>query len=130
MSTADPEPFEVKFEDDDVALGVRLPIAPFGDALFLAPDISEGSRSVLRELIEPWDDLWPKMLKKLKNEFEDYGVDAELGRDDFIGSIQRCKVGDYMSDKSKVFLRLEFDEPPLWDFFLSGKRIVHFQPVF
>lgn len=59
-----------------------------------------------------------------------YGCDQELGRDEFMGLISRMDPECYMGDKSDYFLRLEFDEPPLWDFFLKGTKIVHSQPVF
>ena len=62
-------------------------------------------------------------------EFE-LGVEAVLGRDEFIGSLARMTPDDYMGDQSDIMIRLEFEEPPLWDFFVRGSTIAHSQPVF
>ena len=130
MSTLGPKFFEFDFEDGDIAIATELPIAPFGKALFIAADNSSDSRLDLEELIKSWDKLWPKMLKKLQREIENYGTETDLMEDRFIGSLQRCDTSHFMGNRSKLFLQLEFEEPPLWDFFLRGRRIIHFQPVF
>lgn len=38
--------------------------------------------------------------------------------------------GVYMGDRSDVCISLDFEEAPLWDYFIKGTEIVHFQPVF
>ena len=126
----EPEIVETDFGDGDIAVAVILPIAPFGDALFAGPDAGENSRRLLQELIAHWRDLWPQMLELLQDGIRDYDVETKIGRDEFIGYVARTKPGFFMSDKSDVFLRLEFEEPPRWDYFLHGWKIVHSQPVF
>lgn len=125
-----PEIEEFDFGDGDVALGAEFSIAPFGTALIVAEDVSDDSRRIMKTLIAGWENLWPEMLDLLQDGMEDYEVEQKLGRDEFMGSIGRMKPGCYMGDKSDFHLRLEFDEPPLWDYFLKGTNIVHFQSVF
>lgn len=125
-----PEIEEFDFGDGDIAACVTLSITPFGETEFFAPDTSDDSKLLLRELIGAWGDLWPEMLEKLQDGMEGYEVGIKLGADEFIGSSQRTKPGYFMSDESDSYLRLEFDEPPLWDYYLRESKIVHFQPVF
>jgi hypothetical protein len=118
------------FGDGDEALVVELPIPPFETVAIATEDCSDDSRLVLDALIQDWEELWPEMLTRLQEDMKGYGCEQELGRDEFMGSISRMDPECYMGDKSDYFLRLEFDEPPLWDFFLKDAKIVHFQPVF
>lgn len=118
------------FGDGDTAWVVELPIPPFETVPIATEDCSDDSKSVLNVLIQGWELLWPEMLSRLQEDMKGYGCEQELGRDEFMGSISRMDPECYMGDKSDYFLRLEFDEPPLWDFFLKDTTIVHFQPVF
>lgn len=119
------------FGDGDVALVVELSIPPFETVPIVAEDGSEDSRSVLDALIQGWEELWPEMLASFQEDMERLSCgEQELGRDKFMGSISRMDPECYMGDKSDYHLRLQFDHPPYWDFFLNGTRIVHFQPVF
>lgn len=127
----DPEISECDFGEGDVALVVELPIPPFEMVSIASEDTSEGSRNMLEDLVRGWYDLWPDMLDRLHDSIERYDdCEQVLGRDEFMGSICRMSPGFYMGDKSDYMLRLEFDEPPLWDFFLKDNLIIHFQPVF
>ncbi len=125
-----PEISDYDFGDGDIAFSITLPIAPFGETLFAAPDTKEDSKQLLLELAGLWEELWPKMLKRLQKEIKDYGVEITLGKDGFMGSIQRTEPGCYKADKADYLLSLEFASYPTWDFFLKGTKIVHFQPVF
>jgi hypothetical protein len=125
-----PEIRQFDFGDGDVSLLAEFSVAPFGTAPIATDDTSAESRRILEVLIDGWDDLWPEMLEKLQDSMESYGVEQKLGRDDFQGSISPMDPSCYMGDRSDYFLSLQFDEPPLWDFFLKGTKIVHFQPVF
>ena len=118
------------FGDGDVALVVELPISPFGSAPITTDDTSDESRGILEALIHGWDELWPEMLERLQEDMKGYGCEQKLGRDEFQGSISRMDPDCYMGDQSDYYLSLQFDEPPIWDFFLKGTKIVHFQPVF
>jgi hypothetical protein len=119
------------FGDGDVALVVELPIPPFAAVPIVTEDCSDDSRSVLDALIQGWEELWPEMLARFQVDIKRLSCgEQELGRDKFMGSISRMDPEGYMGDKSDCFLRLQFDEPPYWDFFLKGTEIVHFQPVF
>jgi len=121
---------EHDFGGGDLSFVAELSIAPFGVVSIASEDNTADSRNVLSELIDSWDELWPHMLERLKEDMEGYGVEQTLGVDDFIGSVSRTDKDAYMGDRADLFLRLEFEEPPLWDFFLRGKEILHFQPVF
>jgi hypothetical protein len=127
----DPEINECDFGDGDIALVVELPIPPFEMVSVAAEDTSEVSRSMLEDLVRGWGHLWPDMLDRLQDSMTRYyDCDQVLGRDEFMGSICRMSPEFYMGDKSDYMLRLEFDEPPLWDFFLKDNQIIHFQSVF
>ena len=121
---------ELDLEDGDKVFVTELPVAPFGTAFFTTPDASNDSREILNELVHRWSDLWPEMLDRLQSDMQSYGVEQKLGTDDFIGSIWRMDADCYMGDRSDYLLRLDFEEPPLWDYFLRNGEIVHFQPVF
>lgn len=131
MST--PKPFSKSTFDlggEGSAAAIHLPIEPHGVAVFVAPDASIDSNKLINEVVAVWHELWPTMRTYLKTEMEEYGVDAVLGTDDFIGSINRMSPDVFMGDQSNIMIRLEFEEPPLWDFFIRGAAIVHSQPVF
>jgi hypothetical protein len=112
------------------AAAIHLPIVPHGLALFVAPDQSADSEKLIDEIIAVWPELWPKMLTYLETEMKDYEAKAVLGRDEFIGSVGRMTPDVFMGDQSDIMIRLEFEEPPLWDFFIRGSKIAHSQPVF
>lgn len=125
-----PEVKSHDFGNGDEALVVELPIPPFETVSIATEDCSDDSRSVLDALIQDWEELWPEMLSRLQEDMKSDGCEQELGRDEFMGSISRLNPECYMGDQSDHFLRLEFDDPPLWDFFLKDGKIVHFQFVF
>jgi hypothetical protein len=115
---------------DDAAAAIHLPIEPHGVAQFVSPDMSADSTKLIDEVVSVWPELWPKMIAYLDSEMKDYGVEAVLGKDEFIASLVRMTPDVYMGDQSDIMIRLEFEEPPLWDFFIRGSSIVHSQPVF
>lgn len=116
--------------DGDSAAAVHLPIEPHGVALFVSPDLSADSTKLIDEVVAFWPELWPKMMTYLDIEMKEYGVEAVLGKDKFIGSLGRMTPDVYMGDQSDIMIRLEFEDPPLWDFFIRGSTIAHSQPVF
>lgn len=130
MFSSSPQIEETDFGDGDRAYTVELPIVPYGTALFTAPDLTPASRKLLVDLINRWDALWPDMLEQLQERMTDYDIDQKLGEDEFMGFVSPMEKDVYMGDKSDVHLRLDFDQAPLWDYFLKGSTIVHFQPVF
>lgn len=114
--------------DDSVPLtGIWLPIEPHGLAPFLTLDDDE---VLTADVVAVWPQLWPKMREELDEQMKGYDVKVALGEDTFFGSLDRMEPDVYMGDKSDVMIRLEFDEPPLWDFFIKGSDIVHAQAVF
>ena len=131
MSSAkSPEIRKVDFGDGDIAVATELLTKPFGSTLFIAEDASGDSKKILEDIISWWDFLWPEMLEKLQDDIEGYETGQKLGVDEFMGSVSRMDRECYMGDKSDIHLRLEFEEPPLWDYFLRDGKIAHFQPVF
>lgn len=130
MSQSSTQIDETDFGDGDKAFTALLPVQPFGSAIFASPDLSDDSRELLLDLINRWKSLWPDMLERMQQGIEDYDTVQKLGSDEFMGAISRLDKDVYMSDRSDVHLRIEFDEPPLWDYFLKGSEIVHFQAVF
>lgn len=114
------------------AAAIRLPIEPYGIALFVAEDDSAESHKLMDELVTVWPALWPKMRIYLEKTMKDYQVDTELGRDKFMGSIGRTDPDAYMGDRSDIILSIIFEKnpEPMWDFFIKGTAIMHSQPVF
>lgn len=130
MSQSLPQIDETDFGDGDRAFTALLPVPPFGSALFASPDLSKTSRDLLADLIRRWESLWPEMLAKMQEGIEDYGTGQKLGSDEFMGAVSAMEKDDYMGDRCDVHVRIEFNEPPLWDYFLKGSEIVHWQAVF
>jgi hypothetical protein len=122
--------FEADLGEGDQAFAVMLPVDPHGESLFAAPDNSPASMALLQELCSYWTVLWPKILEKLEEGIADYEVEVGLDEDEFIGEVSRIQKGEYMAGQADIFLRLEFDDPPLWDAFIKGDELVHFQAVF
>lgn len=114
------------------AAAIHLPVEPYGTAQFVAEDDSADSLRLLDELVTVWPELWPKMRAYLETAMKNYGVDTELGRDKFMGSIGRTDPEAYMGDKSDIMLSIMFEKnpTPMWDFFIRGASIAHSQPVF
>lgn len=125
-----PEITEVRYSDTDIAYQIELPISPFGTTDFAAENNSSNSATLLKELTAVWSSLWPEMLELLQDGIKDYDVDTKLGSDEFMGFVARTTPGEFKSDEADIFLRLEFEAPPLWDYFIRNGAIVHSQPVF
>ncbi|RYD66539.1 MAG: hypothetical protein EOP83_04790 [Verrucomicrobiaceae bacterium] len=116
--------------EGDQAFAVMLPFEPYGETLCIAPDNSPDSKSLIQELLPHWPVLWPKIQDKLERGIADYEADTVFDGADFIAQVDRLDQDVFMADKASIFLRLEFDDPPLWDCFIEGDELVHFQPVF
>lgn len=116
--------------DGEQLLITGLSAEPVETLVAFAPDNSEDSRQLLLELALIWDEVWPKLKDQIDEGIKSYGVDQSLGRDQCGLSVSRMEPGYFMSDQSDLMLRFEFLEPPLWDCFLKGKEIAHFQAVF
>lgn len=118
------------FGNGDIAFYTELLVPPLDPVWFVAPDTSDDSRALLTEWIRDSKRLWPEVLGQLQQQIEDWEVDQALGRDEFLVSISRMDEDDFMGDQSDIHLRLEFEDPPLWDYYLRDGKIVHVQPVF
>ncbi|WP_035607098.1 hypothetical protein [Haloferula sp. BvORR071] len=121
---------EIDLGEGDQAFAVMLPAAPYDEILVVSPDKSPNSQALLKELCPHWGALWPKILNKLEEGIAKHGEETVLEDEEFIAEVSRLEPGVYMADKADIFFRLEFDEPPLWDCFIKGDELVHFQPVF
>jgi hypothetical protein len=127
------EIFEAQFEDhDDVAFVADFPVEPYGLAQLGAQDNSEESRKLLQDLADNWTVLWPKMRDRLENGIADYGVKLNLSGCEFLATVAAVEEGCYKSEEADIFVRFEFEtEPvPVWEFFIRGSHLAHFQPVF
>jgi hypothetical protein len=120
---------EDDFEGEKLLYAV-LPAPPVEALIVFAPDTTTDSRELLQELSLSWTKIWPKLKRRVTQGIRDYKVDQLLGRDQCALCVSRMEPGYFMSDKSEIMLRLEFLEPPLWDCFLKGTKIAHFQAVF
>jgi hypothetical protein len=127
---SDQEIFEADFGDGDVAFAMVLPINPYGETMVAAADTASASKILLQELLTCWPVLWSKILARLEEDISDYGAEVTLGDDEFLASVSYLEKEFYMADKADIFLRLQFDEPPLWDAFIKGDELVHFQAVY
>lgn len=120
----------VDFEDGDEAYLTELSIAPLGMASIASVDASDDSKEVLLNLAGQWDRLWPEILEKLQEGMVEYGVSQELGVEELVGTIARLDPEEFLGDKSDLFLRLEIEDVPVWDFFLKDGSVVYFQATF
>ena len=123
---------KLDFGNGDVAYGVALPIPPYGDGYFVAPDVSSDSENLLRDLHSGWTTLWPELLSSMKQAAKEYDVDLAFEADEFIGMVQHLDDDVFMGDKADVMIGIRPNENavPEWHFFIRGSEIVHFQPVF
>ena len=122
--------FEADLGEGDHAFAVMLPFSPYGKAPCVAPDNRSDSKALLEELCSNWPTLWPKIQDKLEAGIADCEADTALDGADFIAQVARLDQDVFMADKASIFLRLEFEEAPMWDSFIKGDQLVHFQPVF
>jgi hypothetical protein len=121
---------EMDFGEGDIAYAANFPVEPYGSALFAAEDSSDTSKAKLKEVIQGWPELWPDIRKLLTDGIEHDGLEIKLGSDDFIGFVTGLEEDVYKGDVADTFLRIEFVDPPVWDFFIQGDSIVHSQPVY
>jgi hypothetical protein len=121
---------EFELSDGSIAVGIALPIPPYGSALIVGEDTTADSEAVLEELDASWTELWPEMLNLLKDAMENLDIEVDLAEQEIAGSASRTREGKFMSDKSDIYLSISFGESPDWDYFIRGAKIVHFQPVF
>ena len=123
---------KLDFGDGDYAFGIALPITPYGEAYFVAPDTSDESKKLLQELHRAWDDLWPNILSSMKQAADGSDVDLIIDDDEFIGMVQYLDDDVYMGDKADIMIaiRPQANAVPEWHFFIRGSTIVHFQPVY
>jgi hypothetical protein len=123
------EVYEMDFGDGDLALTLVLQIPPFGEVAITGADTSDLSRAQLLSLASNWAGLWPEILDRLEAGIVDFDLPRKLENDEFSGLIDSVPEEHPMASKADVYLSLEFDEPPHWDFYLRGPRIVHSEPV-
>jgi len=121
---------EVELDDGSKALVIGLSSSPLDCLAIFAPDVSEDSKRLLGELGASWESLWPKIKNELEKEIREYETDQVLEPDACIGSVTRIQSGEYKSDISDIHLRLDFGDAPLWDSFIRGTNLAHFQAVF
>lgn len=124
------EIFEIELDDNETGLAFELPIEPFGFGQFGTDTKGDEGGAMLREIEANWNSLWPKIREAFREEQEDYDLELDLAKDEFIASIQLLQPDEYKSDEAKYFLRFHFDGPPLMDFFIQDGDIPHYQPVF
>lgn len=126
------EIFEAEFDGDDWACCAYFPVEPYGRVQLAAQDTSQGSRKLIQDLADNWTVLWPKMRDRLKKGITSYGVELDLSRSEFFATIGAVEEGCYKFEEADVYVEFNFtDVPvPVWDFFIRGSRIAHFQPVF
>src|SRR5437660_11396050 len=106
---------------------IRVDITPYGTLQVYAP---ESQQDELLFLERNWTELWPPVRSKLEKRCTKLGVRKQLEHPDWVGTIQRLEPGVFMADKAELLLSLSIgDNSPEWDFFITGIRIVHFQPV-
>lgn len=121
---------EMDFGEGDIAYAANFPVEPYGAAIFAAENTSDESKAKLEGVIQAWPELWPDIRKLLKDGIEHDGLEIDLGSDDFIGFVTGLEADVYKGDVADTFLRIEFDDPPVWDFFIQGDTVVHSQPVY
>lgn len=115
----------------------KVQIPPHGTCFLVSEDSSESSLANLISIARQWDELWPAMSKFIETEGAEYGCDSQIsGTQDHDGDgilsvgVGLIRKGEYLSDKANILVSIEFDDPPLWNFFIKDNQIIHAQPVF
>jgi hypothetical protein len=132
---------EVKIEkvnlSGETLYRIKAQNPPHGTCFLVSEDSSDSSLSNLISIARQWDELWPAMFKFIETEGAEYGCDSPIsGTQDHDGDgilsvgVGLIREGEYLSDKANVLVSIEFDEPPLWNFFIKDNQITHAQPVF
>jgi hypothetical protein len=126
------EIFEAEFDEDDWACCAYFPVEPYGRVQLAAQDTSLVSRKLLQDLADNWSGLWPKMRNQLEKGIASYRVQLDLSKSEFFATIGAVEEGCYKYEEANIHVSLNFpDVPvPVWDFFIRGSHIAHFQPVF
>jgi hypothetical protein len=70
------------------------------------------------------------MRVRLEQGIADYEVDLDLFSRPFFASVAPMEKDVFMSDEADIHVRFDFDDLPVWDFFILGSHLAHFQPVF
>jgi hypothetical protein len=128
------EIWTVELDDGSQCLAlVGVPVPPYGAIVIKADGSAAGDETFLKTIQSAWPELWPQMREKLLSKIAAYQVDVDPSRDDFGACAGWTDPDTYQGDVSDIHLSFEFYcEPgyPVWDFFIRGTNIVHFQPVF
>ena len=120
------------FDGSPPAYGMVLAIPPYGRGHVFGHDVSSEAKALLLELESQWEVLWPELLAKIESRTQESEVELEFNADSFYTSVQPLEAGVFMSDQASVMIGVHptHDAVPAWHFFLEGKEIKHFQPVF
>jgi hypothetical protein len=128
------EIWTVELDDGSESLAlVGVPVPPYGTTFIKADGSAADDQTILEALQKVWPELWPRMRERLLEKIAAYHVNVDPARDDFGACVGWTDPDAYMGDVSDIHLSFEFyREPgyPVWDFFIKGSSIVHFQPVF
>jgi len=107
---------------------IKVDIAPYGTLEVYAP---EPLHDELLLLERNWAELWPPARSKLEERSTRLGIRKRLEHPNWLAAIQRIEPGVFMADKAKLLLSISTGNSwPQWDFYVTGIRIVHFQPVY
>lgn len=126
------EIFEAEFDEDDWACCAYFPVEPYGRVQLAAQDTSQVSRNLIQELADHCTVLWPKMWDQWQRGIASYSVQLDLSGSEFFATIYAVEEGCYKYEEANILVSFNFpDMPvPIWDFFIRGSHIAHFQPVF
>lgn len=111
---------------------IMLPIPPNGDIQLTVFKSSE-YRAMLEEINSNWDDLWPKLKSRLEEGTgkDGYNTEQRIDGESFSMQADLVESDAFMSDESDYVISFSFEkEVPVWDAFIRGKEVTHFQPVY
>ena len=116
---------------------IAVNIPPYGRMKI----VGEKGDDALSVLQRNWPKLWPKVRSSVKSQLKcmckDYEIPVRFKGMKWMAAAGRLDPDVFMGDKADSFLEIQLEgspvseeADPVWDFFIKGTKIVHWQPSY